>query len=259
AEKLVHPVQPFARKGTQALPQGEQEQEQQQQQTQVLEKKEADIGVGEIHALNTVDGAARRNVEANAARWLESQHKADEQRQALSAGDRSLTEELKRERRDAEVAQQQGQEEKVEAQDIHAIQEEQEDSEEVTAPKPDVGTNQNGAAASTSEGTKASDVLYGNWKELRQKETGRLYYRNILTKEAVWKPPPEVLEMKQQSATHPTQPEQHQGMGVVKKGAIRVSGVWKEFRDPKSGRLYYVNSETKQRTWKVEETPFLNE
>ncbi|KAF8287765.1 hypothetical protein TcBrA4_0012540 [Trypanosoma cruzi] len=50
-----------------------------------------------------------------------------------------------------------------------------------------------------------------------------------------------------------------EGIAAKTKGVLRVCGKWKEYRDANSGRLYYVNTETKQRTWKIKETPFANE
>ncbi|KAH9588897.1 hypothetical protein LSM04_003898 [Trypanosoma melophagium] len=103
---------------------------------------------------------------------------------------------------------------------------------------------------------KTGGVLYGNWKELRHKDSGKVYYRHMVTEEALWKLPLEVLEMKKRKK------KQYQRSRVQQKRRKDLFGFWvfsKEYKDPKSGRLYYVNGEIKHRTWKAEETPFGDE
>ncbi|ORC87288.1 uncharacterized protein TM35_000232590 [Trypanosoma theileri] len=191
--------------------------------------------------LNSLDEDTKRNKDLNEGRRLELHHKVMENQQPISvAGGFSLTEALERERQTEELTR----------------QNDMKKSESITE-----GDHVNSGAVTLSSAEenrepKTGGVLYGNWKEFRDKESGKVYYRNIVTKEAQWKPPPEVLEMKQrEKKTFSEEPESTK----TKKGPLRILGVWKEYKDPKSDRLYYVNGETKQRTWKVEETPFRGE
>ncbi|RNE99105.1 hypothetical protein TraAM80_08393 [Trypanosoma rangeli] len=198
-------------------------------------------------ALASPDQQVGKNEAVNEASRIELQREAEQHKTQLSSGKPLLLQ-------SQALAQEQ--------RDLALLQEGEAAASPESQPLVKTPTSCAKAAATTvaeaPPATKAGGgVVYGSWKELRHKPTGRTYYRHIVTKEAQWEAPSEVLEMKKAAAA--TQQEVQEEPTSVKKGALRVCGVWKEFRDPKRGRLYYVNTETKQRTWKMKDTSFANE
>jgi hypothetical protein len=122
-------------------------------------------------------------------------------------------------------------------------------------------------------GVAEASHVYGAWKELYHKELKRVYYRNTSTGESTWKIPPEVRDIKDRMVTasvqsprtttsnaaspaSPSSPPAASASASRGAVALRVSGAWKELLDPATQRKYYVNAETKQRTWKIADTPF---
>ncbi|ESL05575.1 hypothetical protein TRSC58_06771 [Trypanosoma rangeli SC58] len=197
-------------------------------------------------ALASPDQQMGKNEAVNEASRIELQREAEEHKAQLSSGKPLLLQlqALAQERRDLALPQEGEAAASPESQPL------------AKAPTSCAKT----AATTVAEeppATKASGgVVYGSWKELHHKPTGRTYYRHIVTKEAQWEVPSEVLEMKKAAAATQQEQQEQQETTSVKKGALRVCGAWKEFRDPKRGRLYYVNTETKQRTWNIKETSF---
>lgn len=104
------------------------------------------------------------------------------------------------------------------------------------------------AAATTAPAVTSPSPakVYGEWKELWDKKTNRVYFRNTRTSESSWKMPEEVRALKGEEA---------EGNDAQGKKPRRI-GPWVEKYDETRKRYYYVNTETKDRTWKVEETPF---
>lgn len=102
--------------------------------------------------------------------------------------------------------------------------------------------------------------MYGDWKEVFNQEKGKPFYKNTATGESTWKVPAEVQAMKDSNnggvgggAGSPPPP----AAAASNAGAnSRVKDGWKEVFDPTKGKHYYVNLETKERTWNVEKTPF---
>ncbi|RNC55836.1 hypothetical protein TcCL_ESM06677 [Trypanosoma cruzi] len=78
----------------------------------------------------------------------------------------------------------------------------------------------------------------------------------MITQEERGKTQAEPLEMKRAGAAPQwKQHEVQEGIPSKTKGALRVSGTWNGVRDSESGRHYYVNTEAKQRTWKIRKGP----
>ncbi|PBJ75282.1 hypothetical protein BCY84_11383 [Trypanosoma cruzi cruzi] len=199
-------------------------------------------------SLGTHNGS---NEELNGAHRMGPQHKTEQQRQQqLPVDGLSDSEALAREELCLELSN--GKEEAA-----------------TTESQPLVKRNPSHAVASAAtkaveaySATKAEGggVLCGNWEEPRQREAGRTFDSRTATQEARGEPPSEALEEKKGGAApQREQQEVQEGIAAKTKGALRVCGTWKEYRDANSGRLYYVNTETKQRTWKIKETPFANE
>ena len=120
-------------------------------------------------------------------------------------------------------------------------------------------------------GGPGAGKIYGSYKEVYDPKSKRYYYRHLVTKEANWTMPPEVAALKKRdegaggdeggaptpaaAATSPSSPASPPKI-VVNASGNRTCGPWIEKEDPKSGRMYYANAETKGRTWKIQETSF---
>ncbi|KAF8291762.1 hypothetical protein TcBrA4_0097630 [Trypanosoma cruzi] len=187
----------------------------------------------------------------NGARRMGPQRKTDQQRQQQFSADGLLTSEaLAREEWCSELSY--GKEEAATNESQPLVK---------RNPSPAVASAATKAVeAYSATPAEGGGVLCGNWEEPRQREARRKYDSQTATQEARGKPPPEALEEKNSGAA-PQREQQgvQEGIAAKTKGVLRVCGTWKEYRDANSGRLYHVNTETKQRTWKIKETPFANE
>ncbi|EAN94128.1 hypothetical protein Tc00.1047053506821.50 [Trypanosoma cruzi] len=202
-------------------------------------------------ALASIGTQMESNEELNGARRMVSQRKTEQQRQQqLPVDGLSDSEALAREEWCLELSY--GKEEAATTESRPIVK---------RNPSPAVAAAATKAAeACSATPAEGGGVLCSNWEEPRQREAGRTYDSQTATQEARGKPPSEALEEKRGGAApQREQREVQEGIAAKTKGALRVCGTWKEYRDANIGRLYYVNTETKQRTWKIKETPFANE
>uniref|UniRef100_A0A7S3H9A6 Uncharacterized protein n=1 Tax=Spumella elongata TaxID=89044 RepID=A0A7S3H9A6_9STRA len=93
-----------------------------------------------------------------------------------------------------------------------------------------------------SSAAEDSNALPPDWIEKTDKKSGRLYYVNEVTKARQWKRPVRDPISTQQNNNNN---EEEDGEDT---NALPVG--WKELIDKKTGRAYYVNSETKEKQWR---------
>jgi hypothetical protein len=84
----------------------------------------------------------------------------------------------------------------------------------------------------------------GEWEEMKDPETGALFYYNHKTGANLWEMPP---EFKQDDADE----QKEWGMRRTKSMKLRKIGEWEEMKDPDSGALYYYNHKTGVTQWEA--------
>nr|XP_020465849.1 rho GTPase-activating protein 9 [Monopterus albus] len=109
------------------------------------------------------------------------------------------------------------------------------------------------------------------WEQYSDPATGRYYYINTVTKERSWKPPRRArghntskvptesclselswqnspLYTEMQPEKHPSQPEPPSP--APGQQPLQIVNLWEQYSDPATGRYYYINTVTKERSWK---------
>jgi hypothetical protein len=78
----------------------------------------------------------------------------------------------------------------------------------------------------------------GDWKEMSDKSTGKVFYYNTVTKKTQWSMPDDAKNNAEQG-------EKTEGE------AIAATSDWKKMSDKKSGKVFYYNKVTKKTQWTV--------
>ena len=104
------------------------------------------------------------------------------------------------------------------------------------------------------------------WVRKRDKRTGRFYYVNFTSKKTRWKEPDEGWRDDSASKRPPKQQKSRESNKNVdmeikqievtaqeQPDAMTTARAWKRKVDPRTGRFYYVNKETKETSWKMPE------
>ncbi|KAH9582260.1 WW domain [Trypanosoma melophagium] len=93
------------------------------------------------------------------------------------------------------------------------------------------------------------------WEERVDPKSGKKFYLNHQTRETTWTRPALLPLQQQQQQQQPQHQQQPVGPVAPLGGTAAVSGVsalppfWEERVDPKSGRKFYVNHQTRETTW----------
>jgi hypothetical protein len=218
-----------------------------------------DAATAKATAIQTADDVRRENE----ARKQQAAAKVEEDKKELRFGNMSLAEALKRQQdalngsnkpKDTPAAPA-----SVPAAVIAAVVAPAAASPTPQSPSPKDPTAGDASGSSSPSGPSSAPVVYGDWRELLDKKTNRVYYRNVRTQAASWTVPEEVRLLKGPGRA-PSAPAPAPATAAASpsqgRAAQRTLGAWSEKFDEKSQRYYYINSETKARTWKIEETPF---
>ena len=128
-------------------------------------------------------------------------------------------------------------------------------------PPPPQAASSKSAASQPSTGAGGavggpSTMMYGPWKEIFNDEKQKFFYKNTATGESTWKVPPEVAAAKVAAPSSASPAREASSTSTAASSPPRVLGIWKELFDANKGKCYYVNTETKERTWDVSKTSF---
>ena len=106
------------------------------------------------------------------------------------------------------------------------------------------------AATAKKPAAAAAGGLPPNWREVKDKASGKVYYYNSKTKKTSWKKPaPEAgAEPAAAAAASPKTPKKKKKKEVAPAGPLPPN--WKEVKDPGSGKTYFYNQVTKKTSWK---------
>jgi len=84
----------------------------------------------------------------------------------------------------------------------------------------------------------------GDWEEMKDPDTGALFYYNHKTGANQWEKPP---EFKQEE----TEEKKEWGLKRTKSMSARKVGEWEEMKDPDSGAFFYYNHKTGANQWEM--------
>jgi hypothetical protein len=114
------------------------------------------------------------------------------------------------------------------------------------------------ATSTTTQPAPKSGEIRGDWKAMQQDGTGKMYFIHIKTKETTW-------DVKKTSfgtapvpnAATPTAATPGATTAVAQGPAPGdVCGDWKAAKHEATGKIYFINTKTKETTWDVKKTPF---
>jgi hypothetical protein len=105
-------------------------------------------------------------------------------------------------------------------------------------------------ATASGAGTPTPTDAEGTWVEKVDPKSGKVYYLNKETKQTSWTKP---INSSEQSVAVSAGATPSRGASSPTPGG--TTSEWIEKTDPKTGKVYYVNTETKQTSWTKPETP----